>query len=220
MNEMNKKAMVAGLIMFVVGIAITATVYEGYMIPNKEKEIQESLYSQIYNDIWQSAYQAGYTAGQAVTTRPASIDVDIVNSAFANFSSVVDANGSVSTETTKSTYITIENPDDITAEDIYITLYNPLTDKGGLHDDLEVEELEAYVTSGGIEYALFYNGEYTDGFTLGDLASGGKANVTFKITLKEAVAGTFQDGQTYTCYVYVYQKNANYVTPIKFTVKT
>jgi len=220
MNEMNKKAMVAGLIMFVVGIALTAAVYEGYMIPNKEKEIQESLYSQIYNDIWQSAYQAGYTAGQAVTTRPASIDVDIVNSAFANFSSVVDANGSVSTETTKSTYITIENPDDITAEDIYITLYNPLTDKGGLHDDLEVEELEAYVTSGGIEYALFYNGEYTDGFTLGDLASGGKANVTFKITLKEAVAGTFQDGQTYTCYVYVYQKNANYVTPIKFTVKT
>jgi len=203
-----------------VGIALTAAVYEGYMIPNKEKEIQESLYSQIYNDIWQSAYQAGYTAGQAVTTRPASIDVDIVNSAFANFSSVVDANGSVSTETTRSTYITIENPDDITAEDIYITLYNPLTDKGGLHDDLEVEELEAYVTSGGIEYALFYNGEYTDGFTLGDLASGGKANVTFKITLKEAVAGTFQDGQTYTCYVYVYQKNANYVTPIKFTVKT
>jgi len=220
MNEANKKAMVVGLLALVIGVALTALVYEWSIIPDREQQIEENLYSQIYNDIWQSAYNAGYSAGQAVTARPASIDVNIIDSAFANFSATVDANGSVSTETTKTTYITIENPDDITAEDIYITLYNPLTDKGGLHDDLEVDELEAYVTSGGIEYALFYDGDYTDGFALGDLASGGKANVTFKITLKEAVAGTFQDGQTYTCYVYVYQKNANYVTPIKFTVKT
>ena len=220
MNEANKKAMVIGLITMVVGVALTAFVYEYYVIPSKEDEIHDSLYTQIYNDIWQSAYNAGYTAGQAVTERPASIDVTIADSAFANFSTAVDANGSVSTETTKSTYITIENPDDITAENVYITMYNSLTDKGGLHENLEVEELEVYVSAGGLEHALFYDGDYTDGYPLGDLTSGGKANVTFKVIFKEAVSGTFQDGQTYSCYVYVYQKDANYVTPIKFTVKT
>ena len=121
MNEANKKAMVVGLLALVIGVALTALVYEWSIIPDREQQIEENLYSQIYNDIWQSAYNAGYSAGQAVTTRPASIDVNIVDSAFANFSATVDANGSVSTETTKTTYITIENPDDITAEDIYIT---------------------------------------------------------------------------------------------------
>jgi len=220
MNEANKKAMVFGLLGLVIGGALIALVYEESIIPDRTEEIEQELYSEIYNDIWQSAYSAGYTAGQSVTARPASIDVSIGNSSFADFSAVVDANGTVATETTKTTYITIENPDDITAENIYITLYNNLTNKGGLHDDLEVEELEAYVTSGGMEYALFYNGEYTNGFALGDLEAGGKANITFKITFTQAVAGTFQDGQTYTCYVYIYQKDANYVTPIKFTVTT
>jgi len=216
----DKKAIMGWLIFgAIIGAIITIGAYEYEVIPAREKAYKNEIYQEIYNEIWNTAYNAGKLAGMQQVVRPASLEVSISNSTF-NFSSVVDTNGSVSTETTISAYVTIENPDDITAEDIYITLYNPLTEKGGLHENLEVEELEAYISSGGIEYALYYNGDYTDGFALGDLASGGKANVTFKITFTEAVAGTFQDGQTYTCYLYVYQKEANYPLPIKFVIKT
>jgi len=213
---MNEKLGVYLLVGLLIGGIASVAIYEGYIIPKKDQEYNEQI-SQLQSTINNLYSQISQLSVQKV--RPASLEVSISNNTF-DFSSVVDANGSVSAETTISTYVTIENPDDITAKDIYITLYNPTTGKGGLHDNLEVDELEAYVESGGIEYALYYNGDYTDGFTLGDLASGGKANVTFKITFTEAVAGTFQDGQTYTCYLYVYQKEADYPLPIKFTIKT
>lgn len=216
------KAVAVAILVGLAAAGVVFAVYEGSVIPQYKSTIddkdetiddQSSTISSLRTEV--RSLQT--TAGE----RPASITASISNSTFADASSAVDANGTVSTETSYTTYITIENPDEIDAEDIVITLYNPLTEKGGLHDNIEVDEFEAYVSSGGKEHAIFYSGDYIEsGFDFGDIGQGGTGNITVKVTFTEAVAGTFQDGQSYDCYYYVWQSTANYVTPVSFTVQT
>ena len=169
------------------------------------------------------AYQAGIAYGQTLAPTPevpASLSLSLATGTF-DHSATVASDGSVSTETSKTDTLTIENTDESrTAEGVKILLYNPITGKEGLHDNLETDATEVSVTIGGITAKLYHNGEYTDGIEIGDIPAGGEVQVTVTFTLEQAVAGTFQDGQTYTCYLYVYQPNANYCDVVSFTVTT
>jgi len=173
-------------------------------------------------------YSLGYSAGMAYqqslvdTTKPASMSTSIASSTFADFSSEVAADGSVSAEIDKSTNITITNDDDDrTAGDVNVILYNPVNDKEGLDDDLEVDSTEYTVISGGGAYKLMHDGEYvTNGFLVGDIPPGGEWTIHQKMTLEIASAGTYEDGQSYACHIYVYQGDADYSDVIDFTVAT
>ena len=172
----------------------------------------------------EEAYQSGYIAGQSVAPTyetPASLSIAFSSGTF-DHTSTVASDGSVSTETDKTDTLTIENTDESkTASDVRILLYNPVTGKEGLHDNLETDATEVTITIGGVTYSLYHDGEYvTDGVPIGDLPAGSSVTATVTFTLEKAVAGTFQDGQTYTCYLYVYQPNANYADVVSFTVTT
>ena len=106
--------------------------------------------------VWtEGDYSLGYSAGMAYqqslvdVTKPASITTSIDSSTFADFSSEVAADGSVSADIDKSTNITITNDDDDrTAGNVRITLYNLVNDKQGLDDDLETDNTQYTVLSG------------------------------------------------------------------------
>ena len=169
-------------------------------------------------------YQQGYVAGQSATptyTTPASLTLSLASGTF-NHTATVASDGSVASDTSKTDTLTISNDDEsATASDVKILLYNPITGKQGLHDNLETDSTEVTITIGGVTYALYHNGDYvTDGVPIGNLPAGSEITATVTFTLEQAVAGTFQDGQTYTCHLYVYQPDSNYADVVPFTVTT
>lgn len=176
----------------------------------------------------QSEYGEGYSAGIAYqqglddTNAPASLSTSIASSTFADFASTVAADGSVATALNQNTNLTIENTDDErTASNVEVLLYNPVTNKQGFHDDLEVDTTEYAVKSGGGTFKLFNDGEYiTSGFEIGDIGPGGEWILHQIMTLNTASAGTYENGQSYTCHIYVYQSDADYADVVDFTVAT
>lgn len=153
---------------------------------------------------------------------PASLTVNLSAATFSH-ASTVSSDGSVSTECVEWDTLTIENTDDTrTAGDVKVVLKNPVNDKEGLNDNLETDNTEFAVVSGaGGTYKLFDGGDYiTDGYSLGDISPGGSWSLNVSMTLEVAAAGTFQDGQEYTCYLYVYQDDADYSDVLTFTVTT
>jgi len=141
----------------------------------------------------------------------------------------VESNGGVTNEINVSHLITIINNDNsTTAKNVYIKLKvdNKVFSGEGLDDKLEKEELEVSVTAGGETKKLFYDGEYIEGYNLGDLAPYNQFTGEFNIKLKKAKEGTFEDNKIYNCNVYVYQVDANYISHfskpdiLSFTVLT
>lgn len=169
-------------------------------------------------------FQAGrtYEAGLAPVYEPVASLLVYFNTTTFDHSANIDANGSVTGTNTISKTLTIENNDDTrTAKNIAVLLQNPRTFKDGLHDNLETDDLEVYVTVGGFTSTLFHDGEYSaDGYTVGNIGPGNKVSFIFTVEVNDAVAGTFQDGQTYTCAVYVNQPLANYIDTTAFTILT
>lgn len=172
----------------------------------------------------------GFNEGlqSATPTTISGVDVDAasidgtLNTTTFNHAATVAADGSVSSSTSHSLTLWINNTDDdLVAQDLYIRLVNPRTDKEGLHDNLEADSFEFGITEGGTTTKLFHDGDYIeDGWYYGDLSSGGSVQVTVTCTLESAVAGTFQDGQSYSCYLYIYQEAADYPTAVSFTITT
>ena len=173
----------------------------------------------------ESAFSRGmaYQSNVAVSNPPASVTATLTSGTFAH-AGTVGADGSVNAETVVNDTLTIENTDEARSaeEPTYITLYNPITDKYGLHDNLETDSTEVGITVGGASTKLYHDGAYIiPGYEIsGGMAPGGEIAVTIAITLETAVAGTFQDGQSYTNYMYVYQMDASYADVISFIVTT
>lgn len=167
------------------------------------------------------AFTSGMTYQQSIT--PVAITPASLLCSFADGAEVlvIDADGGVDVEDTDTDTLTIENTDEERdATDLTLMLYNPVTDKEGLHDNLETDALEVSVTIGGVTSKLYHDGEYTAGVVLGDLTAGGEIAITVTWTAETCVAGTFQDAQTYNCGLYIYQPDANYVDTVAFTVST
>lgn len=169
------------------------------------------------------AFQEGMQYQQSLTptaVTPASVSMSLTSGTF-NHSATVDSDGGVDTETDVTDTLTISNDDETrTANDCVLLLYNPVTGTDGLPDNLETSATEVSVTIQGVTKKLFHDGDYTSGAVIGDLAPGDEASYTITFTLEEAVDGTFQDGQTYDCNLYLYQPDANYAIPVSFTVST
>jgi len=151
----------------------------------------------------------------------ASLHVEMSDTSI-DHSSTVASDGSVSTTTANSVTLYINNTDETRdAEDLKITLYNPVTDTEGLHDNLETSDTDIYLTtSAGVTSRLFRNGDYTDGIEIPDLEPESTIEITVYFELEDAVAGTFQDGQTYDCSLYVYQSSAGYSDVVDYTIST
>ena len=172
-------------------------------------------------------YNTGYAAGLAVGIArvrvdvPASLTTTLTTAAFAH-TATVSSDGSVPTEVVVWDVLNIENTDDTrTAGDVKIMLYNPVTDKEGLNDNLETDSTEFAVALSGGTFKIFDGGDYiTNGYTIGDIAPGGSWSLNVSLTLEVAAAGTFQDAQSYTCYLYIYQGDADYSDVVSFTVTT
>ena len=176
----------------------------------------------------QGNYTEGFSAGVAyqqgleLMRVPASLTCSLGSSTFANFSTEVTSDGAVATEVNKYTNLTITNSDDSrTAGSVHVTLYNPVTSKQGLDNDLETDSTEYAVTSGDGTYMIYNEGAYvTNGFKIGDIPAGGEWTIMQTMTLETASAGTFEDAQSYTCHLYVYQEDADYSDVVVFTVVT
>lgn len=180
-----------------------------------------------YYYLGEGNYNEGYAAGvswQAARDRvdvPASLTTSLTAASF-DHTSTVGSDGSVTTEVTVWDTLEIENTDDTrTAGEVKIMLYNPVTDKEGLNDNLETDNTEFAVALSGGTFKIFDGGDYiTGGYEVGDIAPGGSWSLNVSLTLEVAAAGTFQNAQSYTCYLYIYQADADYSDVVSFTVTT
>jgi len=185
--------------------------------------------------IWQyrqgeidDAFQNGVTYQQGLgttSTTPASITLAGV--VTFDQEDEVAADGGVDTEAADSETLFINSTEisgGRTASDVYLTLWNPVTDTEGLHDNLETDYTDIYVTVQGVTSRLYTDGTYigkdtsAPGIKIGDLSPKDAVELTIYVNLEESVAGTFQDGETATCYLYVYQPSANYCNVLDFTI--
>ena len=141
----------------------------------------------------------------------------------------VTADGGVDTEAADSETLYVNSSEESggrTASNVYLTLWNPVTDTEGLHDNLETDYTDIYVTIQGRTSRLYTDGEYigkdtlTPGILIGSLSPKDAVEITVYANLEASVAGTFQDGETAACYLYVYQPAANYCNVLDFTITT
>jgi len=141
-----------------------------------------------------------------------------------NHSLTVSELGGVITETSMGSEIIIKNNDkDNTAKNIYLTLSNPLSDKKGLPEEIELEELEISINTNGFSKKLFFNGSYKNfrnGYFIERLDYGDEFIGNIVVTLKNAPDGTFIDEESYPCSLFIYQEKADYVDEVSFTIIT
>jgi hypothetical protein len=151
----------------------------------------------------------GGGAGLVVTMFPAEFD----------HRAAVRSDGSVSTDHRDSVTLTIENPDDMVAQDVRVMLENPRTNVGTLHDELETDKT-VFSIGGGATHKI-YNGHYiTGGYRVGDIQPGGAVDLTFVSIVERCGANTFDDGDRYDCLLYVHQPVYDTVATISFRVRT
>ena len=145
--------------------------------------------------------------------RVASLDVNIANENFANFSTAIDANGSVSSDTDKSTNITIWNNDTIDSASLYLTLYNTQTGEYGLPDALQIDEVAVKITYSNnfqtVTKYLFKDGKFNP-ISIGTLESDAYATIQITVSVEQSDDSTFVDGKTYNCEFYILQGSTSY----------
>jgi len=163
-------------------------------------------------------YRTQYVTAPA----PAEISYTWDNSTY-NFTTAVDANGSVASDTSITHNVTITNDDDTkTISSPKLLLYNPVTNKEGLSNALEVEAFEVSLVIGSTTYPLFKDGEYVsldNAPTLSDLTPGASTTITVQITMEQSTE-QFKDATTYTCYLYFYEPEYQNAQKITFTLST
>jgi len=200
------------LLVFLIGAAIGAIAYDQLVFqPYKSsaEANQAALQSQI-----QQLQQA------AAVVKAADITIT-TDTTLLNFTSAVASDGSVANTTNQTVTITIENTEtDIDVSDFTITL-NSSDGTGGLPTALENSYFEVYLIVGATQVPLFKNGEYFSGYVIPSLPAGSSTTVTLKAVMKQAPAGVFADGQSYTMKVYFRQPHANnYEDKLTLTVST
>jgi hypothetical protein len=141
----------------------------------------------------------------------------------------VDADGSVAADVTVTDTLELENEEDvggITARGMYLTLWNPVTNRDGLDENLETDYTDIFVTVNGVNRRLFVDGDYVGkgttapGVYIGDMLPQDAQDITISIQLLECSAGEYPDGATLTSTIYLYQPSAGYSDSLSFTVTT
>jgi len=164
-----------------------------------------------------------WTPTEEVPTAVATLDI-VQNTTVFNFSTAIDANGSVSTDTEKTATITIWNNDTRDATNVEISLVNDINGREGLPSALK-DEFEVYikVSTGYMTktYYLFKDGQYNPngGFELGTIESNSNVQITIGVKVLEADTDTFSDGKSYDMTIYILQGDSAY-DMAEFTVLT
>ena len=142
---------------------------------------------------------------------------DLNLTSYVNISGVVQPDASV-----RSDFVISNNDSSNIAENVYITLDNPISNDYGLANEIKVEDLIVDLDAGIISSKLFYEGEYTnyrDCYNIEKIAPGDLVNLGISVSLKE---GSIFNKGTYQCKLYVYQgktlKDAENVDEIPFTI--
>lgn len=155
-------------------------------------------------------------------TAVATLDITQDTTVF-NFSTAIDANGSVSTDTEKTANITIWNNDTRDATNVKISLVNSINGREGLPSALKVNEFEVYikVSTGYLTKTvyLFKDGQYTGGFDLGTIEKNSNVQIQIGVKVLEADVDTFSDGKSYDMTIYILQGDSAY-DMAEFTVLT
>ena len=149
-----------------------------------------------------------------------------------DFIDEIDANGGVAADdtandATPAPTLAIENKDTAdTATNVWITMYDPESSKGGVPTALEDTTMSFYVTWNGVLYPLYLCeegvGAYTTGVNIGTIPKGGSiSGITFSAIVDAAADDTYDDsGATYTVKIFVYQADAQDSTPVSYTLST
>lgn len=200
------------LLALIVGLAVGAGLYDVFVFqPYKQsaEANQAALQSQI-----QQLQQ------EAATVTAADINI-VASSTLLNFSTAVASDGSVAADTNQTIDITIENTEtDVDVKDFTISLQSA-DGTGGLPAALENSYFEVYLVVGSTQIPLFKNGEYFSGYVIPSLPAGSSTTVTLKVVMKQAPAGVFADGQSYTVKLYFRQPYANnYEDKLTLTLTT
>lgn len=176
-----------------------------------------------------TSLQNQLAAGQ-VSTNPAY--VELTDAGDFDFIDEIDANGGVAADdtpndATPAPTLVIENKDTTdAATNVYITMWDPESSKGGVPTALEDTSMSFYVTWNGMLVPLYICdegvGEYTNGVNLGTIAKGGSTGtITFSAVVDAAADDTYDDsGATYTIKIFVYQADSQDSTPISYTLST
>jgi len=175
---------------------------------------------------WYEAGQAeeapAWTPTEQLPTAVATLEIVQDTTEF-NFSTAIDANGSVSTDAEKTANITIWNNDTRDATNVKISLVNSINGREGLPSALKVDEFEVYikVSTGYMTktYYLFKDGEYSDGFDLGTIEKDSNVQIQIGVKVLEADTDTFSDGKSYDMTIYILQGDSAY-DMAEFTVLT
>lgn len=194
---MKDTAVMMGVVV-VVAIIVTVGFYEVYRLPQET----ESLRQQVTQLQAQLSQRVSYI-------EPSDIRL-AADPTVLNYTADVNASDDVATQVWHNTTIDIDVKDipnrDMTT--VRLTLAPPGEDEG-LPDDLEQNEFQVYITTTtGSTVYLFgkdWNGEYQNGWTF-DISENEAMTVTLCTSMK-ACNDIFEDGQTHTIYLYLYEPN-------------
>lgn len=165
------------------------------------------------------AYQSS-VAPAAVFGTPGDLEGTWDDDTF-DHSATVDVNGNIAVDFDITHKLTIENEGTADAESVWIMLYNPVAEKYGLDEDLEYDETKITIEVGGLsKLPLYKDGEYTDGYEIGDIPAGAEVEISITVSLLEHDDEDYPDDKSLDCEVYIYQPGANYADSIDFTVDT
>lgn len=154
---------------------------------------------------WNSGYNTGVDVAGVTVRTPASLTCGL-NTTSLDHSSTVAAAGGVTTTTALVRTLWVNNTGETTATGLRLLLKNPVTDKEGLDNELETSDLDIYVTtSSGVNARLYREGAYTSGVEIPDLGAEDTVSFTIYFEMETATDGTFVDGQTYDCELYISQ---------------
>lgn len=158
--------------------------------------------------------------------------LEITEAGDFDFIDEIDANGGVAADdtgndATPAPTIAIENKDtsDV-ATNVYITMWDPESQVGGVPTAIEDTTISFYITYNGVLTPLYLNtagvGAYTTGVNVGTIPLGGSvAALTLSAVADAAADDTYDDsGATYTVKAFVYQQDAQDSTPASWTLST
>lgn len=209
-----KNIVIVGIAMLLIGAIAGAGIAWEY----RQSEI---------DDAFQEGISYQQSVGEVAAGTPASVTLEGI-STF-DQEDEVTADGGVDSASADSGTLYVNNTEDTdgrNAENTYLTLWNPVTGSEGLHDNLETDYTEIYVQIQGKTTYIYSDGEYigensnSPGVSLGTLSPKERIEITVYVKLDESVAGTFQDAESTTNYLYLYQPNADYCDVISFTITT
>ena len=201
----NNRKWIAYLVVVAIVVAGVMAAYYNGLLAQKDQQIQ--------------ALTQALSQQTPTTVTPANIDFVQTGGSTFDFSAAVAADGSVAASTTKTLSFDIVNKDDTKSASITILAINPVTNSGGIPDGLNNSYFNLYIEAAGKTKYLYTEGKYTDGYSL-DLGVAEAFSGTLGITLDQAPANTFTDGQTYTLTLFIYQPASNYVEKVTYTVTT